>query len=155
MESLTDITGGQTTENGGEPMKPGNVKSARATKSEMAHRQQEVLTYLRKHENADLYQLAKAMKLTNPQVLTLITTLQKSGKIERAGRDGRRIVYQIAKPSVSVVDVTPETKPVPAPSVDLPVHLGELLEVVAIHITDQGVKVELRDDDKMLMTLVA
>lgn len=152
MESLTE-TGGHTTEDGGEPMKPS--KSARATKAQMASRQQEVLNFLKKNDNADLYQLAKAMKLTNPQVLTLITTLQKNGRIERAGRDGRRIVYRIAQPKVSVVDITPKTPPVPANSVNLPVHLGELLEVVGIHITDQGVKVELRDDDKMLMTLVA
>jgi DNA-binding Lrp family transcriptional regulator len=150
MESLTEVAGGIATGNGGEISK--HKKNARPTAAQMKTREKQVLNLLRKNGTVDMYSIADALKLSHPQTGTLLGNLQKTGVVERAGREGRRLVYRVT-PKVVPVDTVPVTAPVAVAAA--PVQLGAHLEVIGIHITSSGVEVELQDEAQKTLTLVA
>lgn len=160
MESLTKTGASSHLGDGEVPDKP--AKNPRASQAEMTARTKEVIKYLDKNEGGDLYALAEALSLTHPQVLTLLSNLMKDGRIVRAGRVGRRITYKLASNKQAEVQPAPAAEAVHLPSVDLPFQIGEHLEVVGIHVTSDGVKVDLQDpavavlgEGQKTLTLVA
>ena len=137
--------------------KPKKQRNPRATRLEMERREKSILKMLKSTEELDAYGISKALKISYAQVGTVLTSLAESGKIERAGIRSRRVVYRL--PVNKQIKVAKETKPVlvkEAAPVGIPLHLGEKLEVTEIHMTKEGIRIEVRDQNEtFLLALVS
>lgn len=127
------------------PIPSNNKRNPRATRSEMERRENAILKLFKPGTELDAYRMAKSLKISYAQASTVVNSLLASGKLERAGLRSRRVVYRLPEARKAVAE-KPKAVAKPIDAVKIPLHLGERLEVTEIHMTKNGIQVEVRDN---------
>lgn len=155
MESLTDTTVEEATSH--EDGKESPKRNPRATKEEMDRRAVATMKLLRR-KPMDAYGLADALKLSVPQVSVVLNNLMEAGVVERGGLKGRKALYQVRQEHPRPEMAEPPAPPAPVAPLDLPLQLGEVVQVEAITVTLDGAEVRFKDQksgERKVLTLAS